>query len=210
MKYQKSPPDPRGGHVRLHWDMLDSSAWNCLTAGDQRAYVALLRALRKTNNGDLSLPLSRARHYQINSPTTLAKSLRALVAVGLLCVTRKGGSKRDGTRECTLYALTDIDVYEVPAKHINASKATNYWRQVKSLDHGRALVEAAEVNAKNEAVKKKTLHQNLIATHPKNGVVGPKTSPKNGLCPPRPVQKMDYAIAAKSSEKPITVRVAAR
>ena len=210
MKHSKPPPDPRGGHVRLHWDMLDSSAWNCLTAGDQRAYVALVRALRKTNNGDLSLPLSRARHYQINSPTTLAKSLRALVAVGLLCVTRKGGSKRDGTRECTLYALTDIDVYELPAKHINARKATNDWRQVKSLDHGRALIVAAEANAKDEAVKKKNLHQNLIATHPKTGVVGPKTTPKNDACPLRPVQKMDYAIDAKSSAKPMAARVVAR
>lgn len=188
MKPSKPPPDPRGGHVRLYWDMLDSAAWNCLTAGDQRTYVALVRALRKTNNGDLSLPLSRARHSQISSPTTLAKSLRALVAVGLLCVTRKGGSKKDGTRECTLYALTDIDVYELPAKYINARKATNDWRQVKSLDHGRALIVAAEMNAKDEAAKKRTLHQNLIDTHPINGVVGPKATPKNGARAARPLQ----------------------
>lgn len=209
MKDKKPPPDPLGGHVRLHWEMLDSPAWNSLTAGDQRVYIALVRALGKTNNGDLSLPLSRARHYQISSPTTLAKSLRALVAVGLIRVTRKGGSQRNGTRDCTLYAVTYLDVYERSSKHLDAKKATNDWKQIKSLAHGKAMILAAEKTAKNSAAEKKALHQNLIATHPKIGLVGQKTTPENDAWPARPVQKVDQGVFAKSPAKPIEAQVSA-
>src|SRR5687767_5351206 len=90
--------DPRGGHVRLYWETLDSNAWRCLSATDQRCYVALLRNLRSTNNGDLSLAFSVAKTHGIKSQSTLAKGLRALVAVGLIVVTRKGGCQKGGQR----------------------------------------------------------------------------------------------------------------
>lgn len=128
MARYKAPADPRGGHIRLYWDILDSNAWRCLSATDQRAYVAICRQVRSTNNGDLSLPLSVAGAHGITSPATLAKSLRALVAVGLIAVTRKGGCNRGGQRLPTLYRLTDRETFEVPAKHIEACRPTNEWR----------------------------------------------------------------------------------
>ena len=45
MKRDKPPPDPRGGHVRVYWALIDSPAWSALSATDQRAYVALRRPL---------------------------------------------------------------------------------------------------------------------------------------------------------------------
>lgn len=113
--------------MRLYWAVLDSPAWNALSATDQRAYTALRRPLGKSNNGDLSLPLSRARHYGITSPSTLAKALRALVAVGLIAVTRRGGCTRGGQRLPTLYRFTDERVY-APGKLIEDYKTTDDWK----------------------------------------------------------------------------------
>lgn len=144
--------DPRGGHVRLYWELMDSNAWRCLSATDQRCYVALLRNLRSTNNGDLSLAFSTARTHGIKSQTTLAKGMRALGAVGLIAVTRRGGCKPGGQRLPTLYRITDQPCYEVPSKHISASKATNEWKEVKTLAQGRAMIRAAEALAKQRAL----------------------------------------------------------
>lgn len=157
MKRDKATPDPRGGHVRLYNGLIDSPAWNALSATDQRAYVALRRVLGKTNNGDLSLPLSRARHYRITSPATLAKALRALVAVGLIAVTRRGGCTRGGQRLPTLYRFTDEVVYEMRPKLIDACKATDDWKLIGSLAQGKAALREAELQASAVAAKKRLL-----------------------------------------------------
>ena len=157
MKRDRIPADPRGGHVRLYWALIDSPAWGSLSATDQRAWIALRRALGKTNNGDLSLPLSRARHYRITSPATLAKALRGLVAVGLIAVTRRGGCTRGGQRLPTLYRFTDEQVFPMPGKLIDGFKATNDWEQVASIDHGKALIRETEKAAHDLAEKKRLL-----------------------------------------------------
>ena len=175
MKYAKPPKDPRGGHTRLYWDMLDSPAWNALTATDQRAYMALRRQLGKTNNGDLSLPLSRSRHYGITSPATLAKSLRALIAVGLIAVTRRGGCTRGGQRLPTLYRFTCEENHAMPGKLIDANPATHPWRLIESIAHGKALIRKHEAEAQDTA-KKKSLVQKLNDTSSKNEAVKPSTT----------------------------------
>ncbi len=158
MRRDRVPQDPRGGDVRLYNELIDSPAWGSLSATDQRAYVALRRALGKTNNGDLSLPLSRARHYRITSPATLAKALRTLVAVGLISVTRRGGCTRGGQRLPTLYRFTDEQVFEMPGKLIEAFKATNEWKKVGTIAGGRALIRESEEAAQESAKKKRLLH----------------------------------------------------
>ena len=207
MKMPRKQPDPRGGHVRLYWEVMESPAWNCLTASDQRVYLTLARQLTKTNNGDVCLPITKARHYQIRSATTLAKSLRALVAVGLIDVTRRGGSTRDGRREPTLYAFSDMAVYDMPKKFIEARPPTNKWKQIKSLAHGNALIKMAETEAGERAATKKTALQILIATTPNFDSKTPKTTPKNGVWPVRPVQKVEHGKEDESSAKPISARV---
>lgn len=174
------PADPRGGHVRLYWSLLDSVAWNCLAATDQRAYIALVRNLRATNNGDLSLTLTQARHHGIRSQTTLAKSLRALVAVGLLDVTRRGGCQRGGQRLPTLYGVTSEEVYEMSKKPVEARRATNAWRNVSNIAHGKRLIRDAEGFAKDAAAKKRNQGQDLSATAPENGSFLPINGPGFG------------------------------
>ncbi len=189
--------------MRLYWEILDSSAWRCLSATDQRAYIALARALRSTNNGDLSLTLSDARAHGITSPATLAKSLRALVAVGLIAVTRKGGCARGGHRLPTLYRLTDRDCYEVPAKQIEASRPTNDWREVKTLERGLAKILQAEAEATEKAArKKKNLLHFLADTTSKNEAVKAITTSKNEAWISAPLQKMKFGGKAELAGKP--------
>lgn len=136
--------DPRGGHIRFYWQVYDSPAYRALGVTDQRAYWALLRQLNSFNNGDLSLPISVARHHGITNESTLARNLRALCSVGLVAVTRKGSHRRDGSHEPHLYRLTDVPVLPIPGKNIEASGATNEWRNVTSIAMGRALVRETE------------------------------------------------------------------
>lgn len=142
-----SPPkikDPRGAHTRMYWDLMDSPAWRSLKAPDQRAYLALTRQKNSFNNGDLSLPFSFAKHHGITNESTLAKSLRALVAVGLVAVTRRTAHRADGSRLPNLYRLTDYAVHPMPGKHIEAAKESNEWKAIKTIAHGRALIRQAE------------------------------------------------------------------
>lgn len=208
-KYDKLPGDPRGGHARLYWELLDSNAWRCLSASDQRAYITLLRHLRSTNNGDLSLPLSVAKQHGIKSPATLAKSLRALAAVGLIAVTRRGGSTKGGQRLPTLYRVTDLAAYANPMKHIEASKATNEWKAVKTLGIGRAAIREAEKAAKVAAAKTKSPVQKLAVISSKNEVVGALTTSKNEVRDDAPVRKMKLVKSEKAAPKPILARVSA-
>ena len=91
MSKPKAFKDPRGHSLRVYSDVYDSAAFAALSPHDVLAYLALLRELKGYNNGDLSLPLSRAKKCGIGHHLTLARSLRALCAVGLIAVTRKGG-----------------------------------------------------------------------------------------------------------------------
>lgn len=144
MKKPKGPKDPRGSHVRLYWDILDSNAWRSLSAVDQRAYIAMHRQLLSFNNGDISLPISYARLHGISNESSLAKSLRALMAVGLIAITHKEAHRRDGSRLPNLYRFTDYSVHSMPTKGIEACPATNEWRGVTTKAMGKALIRKAE------------------------------------------------------------------
>ncbi|WP_394791519.1 hypothetical protein [Rhodoferax sp.] len=202
----KSQPDPRGGHIRLYWSLIDSNAWRCLAAVDQRAYIALARQKNASNNGDLSLPHSVAKLQGIRSQTTLAKSLRALIAVGLIAVTRVGGCARGGQRLPTLYRLTDHEVYTMPAKHVEASKATNEWKTVTTLAMGNALIRQAEQRAaaegKDTLRKLKSPLQSVESTTPENGAVRLKTTPAIGVWTAAPLQEMEQVKNLKMAGKP--------
>jgi hypothetical protein len=190
--------DPRGGHIRLYWEIMDSNAYRSLSATDQRAYLALQRQSKSTNNGDLSLPLSKSRESGITSPATLAKSLRALVAVGLLAVTRKGGCKSGGQRLPTLYRFTDREAYAHPVKNIEASKATNEWKAVKSLAMGAALIRKAEDAAKITQLQK------LAVTASKNELVSPLTASIIEVWTPSPTSIIEAGESVKTGLNPNT------
>lgn len=117
----KPATDPRGHSLRVYSDVYDSPAFAALTPHDVMAYLALLRVLKGYNNGDLSLPLSRAKDCGISHPKTLARSLRALCAVGLVALARKGGSTKGGQRLPSLYRVTDRECHA--KRHETADEA---------------------------------------------------------------------------------------
>ncbi len=148
MSKAKPFKDPRGHSLRIYSDIFDSPAFKALGPHDVMAYLALLRELKDSNNGDLSLPLTRAKKCGIGHHMTLARSLRALCAVGLVAIARKGGCTRGGQRLATLYRATDRECYEIPAKHLPAMQATNEWKRVTSVQYGNELIAAAEAAVK--------------------------------------------------------------
>jgi len=136
--------DPRGAHVRLHWRLLDSPAWNALLFSQQALYVACRRKLTSNNNGNLEFTLSALRERGFTSSSTLASGLRALVAVGLIAVTREGGRVGRGQTIPVLYRFTDEVAHEWRKLEIPAYQATDDWRKFESIADARGAIDAAE------------------------------------------------------------------
>lgn len=143
----KRPPDPRGGHVRIYWDVLDSNAWRALDWSAQALYVAMRRKLLSTNNGNIEATIGTLRHFGFKSSATLSKCLRSLQAVGLIAKTRQGGIAY-GQKVCSLFRFTDVDTYAHPKLDIDAIKAGNEWRHFATLVDARKALARAHANAR--------------------------------------------------------------
>ena len=143
---RKSPADPRGGHVRLYWSILDSPAWRVLTHADVRVYLALRRKLGRTNNGDINATLAELKHAGISSSSTLAAALHRLESLGFIEKTRQGGIANGG-KLCSLYRFTDEPTFEIKKIGVAAGPATNDWQRFPSMQEARAALRA--VPAKN-------------------------------------------------------------
>jgi predicted transcriptional regulator len=203
-KDMKPQRDPRGHSLRIYSDLYDSPAFAALSPHDVMAYLALLRELKGYNNGDLSLPLSRAKRCGINHHMTLARSLRALCAVGLVALTRKGGCTKGGQRLPSLYRVTDRACFDLPTKFLTAMAETNEWKRVTSVAHGLQLIEAAESAIKKTGEKTKTAGHGVTATTTRHDVVSPITTlPRD----PWPDGLGHGVTMAKSGDNPIAMRV---
>lgn len=199
----KGYKDPRGHSMRIYDDVFDSPAFRALSPHDVLAYLALLRELRATNNGDLSLPLTRSKRYGIGHHVTLARSLRALCAVGIIAITRKGGCRKGGEKLPTLYRVTDVEAYEIPAKGLEYCKATNEWKKVTSLEHGQQLIAEHEERAKG-GVSKINAGHGVTTTMSRGDVVEPKTRTRGDSTPIQPCHAVSLA---KTGANPISMRV---
>jgi hypothetical protein len=145
----KGKADPKGGHVRLYWDLLDSHAWHALSAVEVHLYMSMRRQLKGSNNGDISATLSTLRHFGIRSSATLAKGLRALQAVGLIAKTRDVGGLTHGGALCCLYRFTDLPVSPKPSKGVASYTATHDYRRWPT----KAAADAAIERAHREALR---------------------------------------------------------
>ena len=143
----KKPSDPRGGHVRLYWSLIDSIAWRAVAYTSQCVYIVMRRRLQSTNNGNISAALGDMKHYGISTSATLAKALRELQTVGLIAVTRQGGIAY-GRQVCSLYRFTDEAVYEHPKVGVKAQQATNDWQRFTKLAEAEAEIKQAHANVK--------------------------------------------------------------
>ena len=143
----KKPSDPRGGHVRLYWSLIDSIAWRAVAYTSQCVYIVMRRRLQSTNNGNISAALGDMKHYGISTSATLAKALRELQTVGLIAVTRQGGIAY-GRQVCSLYRFTDEAVYEHPKVGVKAQQAKNDWQRFTKLAEAEAEIKQAHANVK--------------------------------------------------------------
>ena len=146
-RISKAPPDPRGGHVRLHWEMMDSVAWQGLSLAERGLYLAIRRQLKGTNNGNIEATLGTLKHAGIKSSATLAKGLRALIVTGFIAKTRQGGVAY-GQRVCSLYRFTDVETWEFPKLGIKASRATRDWTKFDKVAAVRAALRTAHAESK--------------------------------------------------------------
>jgi predicted transcriptional regulator len=140
VRRDKPPPrDPRGGHARLYWAILDSPAWRALTHADVRVYLALRRKLKGSNNGDINATLAEMKHAGISSSSTLASALHRLEALGFIEKTRQGGIANGG-KLCSLYRFTDAETYDIARAGVTAGPATDDWRKFANIAEARAAV----------------------------------------------------------------------
>ncbi len=150
--------DPRGGHIRIYWDILDSNAWRVLSHADVRIYIALRRKLLSSNNGNINATLREMQHSGISSSSTLSVALQRLEALGFIEKTRQGGIAYGG-KFCSLYRFTDMPTFDVPKIGLKATVATNEWRNFKTI--AEAKVAIRHLSRKN---KSKVRSSNQIAS----------------------------------------------
>ncbi len=151
----RAPPDPRGGHVRIYWEIVDSHAWRALSWADRGLYVALRRKLLNTNNGNIEATLGGMSPAGITSSASLSKGLRSLIAVGLIDKTRQGGIAY-GSKVCSLYRFTDEAMLDHPRLGLKAMRATNEWKQFGSIEAANTAIEQA-----NQAARRRPSENDL-------------------------------------------------
>ena len=161
-----------GQHIRLYHAMLDSHAWHALSPTEIAVFLAMRRQLNGSNNGRIDATLTTMRRWGVKSPTTLAKSLRALVAVGFIENLRPGrltqGGKMPG-----LFRFTDIDTPPDRRRDVMQAggKATNEWRRWKSASEADAAVVKANSQAAEPASNGTLKLQKMESSAPDSGVV---------------------------------------
>jgi len=171
----KTPHDPNGRHIRVYVTLLNSPAWRVLGPSAVKLFVDMRATVTRTNNGNLNATLAEMKHSGWTAPTTLAKALYELRAMGFVAVTREGGLKM-GTRVCTLYRFTDLEVFEQPRVGVQACKATHdYLRFASVRDAERALVDGLErlrtEGKKKQQTKKKPPVQKVYPSSTETGAI---------------------------------------
>lgn len=151
---KRPPKDPRGGHVRLYWELIDAPPWPALAYSSRALYIDLRRTLGSTNNGNISAALTDLKRRGWNSSATLTKALWELLAVGLIAQTR-GGGPRNMSRDCALYRFTDVEAYAHPKLGIPYTKASNdYRRFTTTAEAEEAIRQFVLENARPDPRKK--------------------------------------------------------
>ncbi len=197
----KNPKDPRGGHVRIYWVLIDSVAWRALGYPSQALYTLLRRRLQSTNNGNISATLGDLKHYGWSSSATLARALRELVALGFLAVTRQGGIAY-GRQVCTLYRFTDEQVFDQPKFGIKATPATNEWKQFANVAACHVAIESAHAAVKRNPVENTSGLQKVKRTGSLNEALRPFNDSASEAVAISLVQKMKQSRTAETVWSP--------
>ena len=200
----KKPSDPRGGHVRLYWNLIDSLAWRALSYSSQSVYIAMRRRLQSTNNGNISAALGDMKHFGITTSATLAKALRELQTVGLIAVTRQGGIAY-GRQVCSLYRFTDEAVFEHAKLGVKACQATDDWKRFEKLSEVKAAIKQAHADAKRQPGKNASGVQKLKRTDSESEALSRFNDSDSEAVAVSLVQKLKQASKVKKPTNPHAV-----
>ena len=216
MARQAPPKDPRGPHARLYNDIQGSHAWLALSFTEQALYIAIRRQLNTFNNGSIEATVEKLAAHNFTSKSTIFKSLRALVTVGLIEKTRQGLMTHGG-KTCSLYRFTDIECFDIPKKCIAARKATNEWKCWKTRhDAIEAVAEAHEQavnpthpNRKNPAGRSSAKNTSKVRDTNRSGSPDEPETPLCGSpaepCQATPVRLANHANDSDIGRKPASL-----
>lgn len=169
--------DPKGRSVRVYVNLLNSPAYRVIGYAAKTLFFDLRERINGSNNGNVNAALSELKHKGWKAPATLSKALYELRVMGFLSVTRAGGLKL-GTRVCTLYRFTDLDVFEHPKLGIPAIQATHDYLQFNSVaESERALIVGVKKlqaeGSKKQATRKPPPVQNPYRIATENVPIAP-------------------------------------
>lgn len=195
--------DPRGEHTRLYHDILESPAWRALSFADRGLYVELRSRMKSYNNGDISATMGNLKDVGVNSPTTLAKGLRAIQAAGFLAVVREGGIAL-GVKVCTLYRFTDMPCLNIPSKGIKPMQATNEWKRFTSVKQAEDAIDAVKLPTaspvRKAARKNASRIQKLERSNTETVAKGPVTATETVVV--RPFTTTETVLVKNSEKRP--------
>lgn len=194
MKRGSPPKDPRGGHARVYWSILDSPAWRTLTHADVRVYLALRRKLGRTNNGDINATLAEMKHAGISSSSTLSAALHRLEALGFIEKTRQGGIAHGG-KLCSLYRFTDEPTLDIAKAGVRAGPATNEWQRFKNMPEARAAV---RLFTRQNTSKVRSSNRSGAAIEPERSVCASTVE----RVPDSPVRPSKWTLAGQKALQP--------
>ncbi len=173
-------------------------AWRALSWAEQGLYIAMRRKLNASNNGNIEATLTTLKHSGISSSASLAKGLRALMAVGLIAKTREGHLSQ-GRKVCNLFRFTDDGTYEFPKLGLKSMGATNEWKTFRTLADAQRAIKAAHAAAKTgvpRRAKNAAPVQILNRTSSKTELIAISSSSNSEHGGPTSVQKLKLAQGA--------------
>lgn len=141
-------------HCRIRSDVTYSIAWRILSVSAKALYLDLRAKLRMNNNGNVSAVMKDMKHVGWVSSATLSKSLYELLALGFIVKTRGGGVER-GSKQCTLYAFTDIDVDPIPKLGIEKRRPSFDYRNFRTISEAQFALENGMGKLRAESLLRK-------------------------------------------------------
>lgn len=140
----KPPRDPQGRHVRIYCTLLDSLAWRVMGWSSRALFLDMRSSVNGSNNGNLSATLASLKHRGWRSAATLANALFELQALGFIAKTRGGGVEH-GSKVCSLYRFTDLDMFEFPKQGLAHQKATHDYLRYATVAEVKQAIQRASV-----------------------------------------------------------------
>lgn len=152
--------DPNGRHIRVYCSLLNTPAYRVLSFAAKALFTDMRSLITSTNNGNLSAALSDMKHKGWTASATLSKALYELRAMGFIAITRAGGLKL-GTRVCTLYRFTDLEVFDQPKVGVLAVKVTQDYLRFDSVKTAEQALREGVALLQQEGKKKQVTKKNL-------------------------------------------------